>query len=497
MLKARMLASTELGNTNETYRQIVQELAGAYFATGDFSNAAVNYLELERALRESNNDKTEGYALNLLKLAETYEAAKKYGQAARYYQSGLDLTGQLKGQATETYLKPLQQFARHFTSGKRYQLAEPLYATLLQHAEAVFGAKSETALAAWFEAAEVAHHLDQHEKALALLATHLQKASRAGKKEGFLNQNFLLAAQACQQLQQPDKAADYYLNYLKTLDTADKDGNLVEEHERVASLLAEMGQTTPAIQALKANLKMAENRGNTLEQATISGKIAELHQQGGNFAEAENILAAAVSMLQNSEHGKSAAHAGLVEQQAIIFAAAGKSQQAETTFLKAIELRHAHLGKQHQDYGTGLDHLAEFYLQQGQTEKAEKIAAEAISLKAETLGSRHHGYAESLGILASVQENRENFEAALKLRQEQVAIEANHFGRVSEQYAAGLLKLAALYQKQQKQDEAVKIMRQALTIYESLGQKGSEKYNQLQKHIREVAADRTTAGPGN
>lgn len=143
----------------------------------------------------------------------------------------------------------------------------------------------------------------------------------------------------------------------------------------------------------------------------------------------------------------------------------GKTKQAESLFLEALEIQKKILGDQHPDYATILNNLAALYKSQGTFDKAEPLLVEALRIIKKVLGEHHTDYALILNNLALFYVSQGSYENAESLHLEAMSIRKKNLGEQHPVYASSLNNLASLYKSQGEYDNAESLYFEALAIY--------------------------------
>ena len=119
----------------------------------------------------------------------------------------------------------------------------------------------------------------------------------------------------------------------------------------------------------------------------------------GSFADALPRSKKIVSIRKNLLGKYHSSYVNALNQQAMLFYATNKMDQAKKLFLQATEIDLKVLGTQHLDYAAGLNNLAMIYKDTGEMDKAEPLFLQASAITGSVLGKLSPSYAVDLNNL--------------------------------------------------------------------------------------------------
>lgn len=142
----------------------------------------------------------------------------------------------------------------------------------------------------------------------------------------------------------------------------------------------------------------------------------------------------------------------------------GQYDSSAVLLRRALALRRATFGTNHQAVAQSLNHLASLLRDQGDLDAAERHHREALAIRQQQFGPRSIEVAESLNNLAAVLYDKNQFDAALPLYEEALAIHREQLGDEHGRVAAGLNNLAGLYYDLGRYERAERLYRETLAL---------------------------------
>jgi CHAT domain-containing protein/Tfp pilus assembly protein PilF len=146
--------------------------------------------------------------------------------------------------------------------------------------------------------------------------------------------------------------------------------------------------------------------------------------------------------------------------------AAGKYDEALSSFERALEIRESRLGPDHPDVSQVISGLAVLHHYKGDYVKAEPLHRRALAIREKSLGPEHPDVALSLNNLAILYRGLGDYAKAEQLQQRALAIKEKSFGPDHPDVAASLHNLANLYRDLGDYAKAELFYRRALAILE-------------------------------
>jgi CHAT domain-containing protein/Flp pilus assembly protein TadD len=157
-------------------------------------------------------------------------------------------------------------------------------------------------------------------------------------------------------------------------------------------------------------------------------------------------------------------YARALNELAELYRESGRYEQAERTFLEALDLYRSSLGRAHRETGYALNNLAILYRTTGQYALAEKLYHEATAIFRRSLPAGHPDLAIHLNNLALLYDSAGLYDLAQPLYQEAIGIlEAAGLTR-DLQYAHLLNNVGLLYCETGEPEKAVPLLQRAVGI---------------------------------
>jgi tetratricopeptide (TPR) repeat protein len=152
----------------------------------------------------------------------------------------------------------------------------------------------------------------------------------------------------------------------------------------------------------------------------------------------------------------------------VTYSSLGDYAQALELNLECLSLYEKLLGKEHLEYATSLDHLAQTYSSLGDYAKALELNLECLSLYEKLLGKEHLYYAMSLGNLAYTYRFLGDYGIALELNLECLSLSENIYGKEHPYYATSLANLAVTYISLGDYAQALELNLECLSLCEKI-----------------------------
>ncbi len=201
------------------------------------------------------------------------------------------------------------------------------------------------------------------------------------------------------------KFEDAEKNYLGSLEIMRKRYrqnrvNIARVVTNLAELYRQQGKTDDSIKLLKRALKDKERELGPEHPALVPSLVdlGLVHANKGAYAVAKPLiergLKLARSMKPGEQRGKYLGSA--LHNLGIVQAGAGDAAAAEKSYLEAIKVRRAELGKAHPDVANSLNNLANIYAGSQREELAISHFEEALKIRVEEYGPRNSRVARTL-----------------------------------------------------------------------------------------------------
>jgi serine/threonine protein kinase/Flp pilus assembly protein TadD len=142
----------------------------------------------------------------------------------------------------------------------------------------------------------------------------------------------------------------------------------------------------------------------------------------------------------------------------------GEYDAAQPLLERALAIRMAASGREHEQVADAMGELARLWLDKGRPEEAERLQREAIALRRNSRGPAPAAVGENLRDLASVLTTRGKFEEAEKLLREALALHEAAYGREHEEIASDLTGLQSTLRARGQSEPAIAAARRALDM---------------------------------
>jgi tetratricopeptide (TPR) repeat protein len=208
-----------------------------------------------------------------------------------------------------------------------------------------------------------------------------------------------------------------------------------------------------------------------MSKEQVAQQIAHLNQQvvqlyyQGRYEQAIRLATRARDLIRQhlgKDHPQFATSLnGLAE----LYASMGNYAAAEPLYRQALEINRAALGDNHPDFAAGLNRLANLYRLMGNSTAAEPLFRQALEINRAALGDTHPEYAGSLNNLGVLYASMGNYAAAEPLYRQALEIRRAALGETHSDLAASLNNLAMLYVSMGNYAAAEPLYHQALEVY--------------------------------
>lgn len=242
----------------------------------------------------------------------------------------------------------------------------------------------------------------------------------------------------------PEAIADSYLLHIQDLQ------NLIQQLEDqrgndslLASLYARLGQTY----------------ATRLERGEVDDLQAE-QRQALRYLEKAAVL--------QTQLGLEADLIPTLNWLAYLYSLQEQYREAESMYLRSLELSKRLLGDRHPSIANSLNNLALLYESQGEYDKAEPLYIQALELDRQLLGENHPEVAASLNNLALLYKTQGRYAEAEPLYLQALDLNRRLLGENHPDVATSLNNLAMLYSAQGRYQEAESLYEQALVISQQI-----------------------------
>lgn len=183
------------------------------------------------------------------------------------------------------------------------------------------------------------------------------------------------------------------------------------------------------------------------EIATLCLQLADLYESYERYAEAEPLYKRALSIIEKVDDQSSQLFA-LLEKLAWVYVKQMKFEQAETIYMRVLELRRQVLGDEHQDLATSYLNLGRMHAQKGNHVDALAYFEKALPITEKAYGSTHGEVAVLVEQMAQSCYELGDFDKAEPLFWQAFRIKKEYEDLRSFEMVALLTRLAELYNKQ-------------------------------------------------
>jgi CHAT domain-containing protein len=200
---------------------------------------------------------------------------------------------------------------------------------------------------------------------------------------------------------------------------------------------------------------------------TLNRQGIKLYQEG-KYAEAIVVFEKAKTQAEKEFGKEHPDYATSCNNLAELYRKQGLYSKAEPLLVEAKNVVEKVLGKEHSDYAMSCNNLALLYKDQGLYSKAEPLYVEAKNIREKVLGREHPSYATSCSNLAVLYYNQGLYSKAEPLYVEAKNIREKVLGKEHPDYATTCNNLAALYEKQGLYSKAEPLYVEAKNIVEKV-----------------------------
>jgi tetratricopeptide (TPR) repeat protein len=152
--------------------------------------------------------------------------------------------------------------------------------------------------------------------------------------------------------------------------------------------------------------------------------------------------------------------------QGYLYESQGCYSEAESLYLRSLEIKERQLGADHPDVATSLNNLAALYQSQGRYSEAESLYVRSLEIRERQLGADHPNVAASLNNLAALYRLQGRYSEAEPLYVRSLEIWERQLGADHPSVATSLNNLALLYASQGRYSEAEPLCVRSLEIRE-------------------------------
>jgi tetratricopeptide (TPR) repeat protein len=216
------------------------------------------------------------------------------------------------------------------------------------------------------------------------------------------------------------------------------------------------------------HIRSANDAEKALDQANQFNQQAINLYQAGRYEEAESLYQRALEIREQNLAPNHPNIANSLSHLATLYSAQGFYREAESLHQRALEIYEQTLGPSHRDTTTVANNLAELYRLQGRYSEAESLHRRTLAIREQTLGPNHPNTATSLNNLAFLYVLGARYREAEPLYRRALNIIEQTLGFHHPNTALSLNNLADLYMEQGRYEEAEFFFKRALDIFENI-----------------------------
>ncbi len=246
----------------------------------------------------------------------------------------------------------------------------------------------------------------------------------------------------------------------------------------------EVSRNADAVDAFRRALALSEKGPKPDPQAsnTILSWLASAFQRSGQYDAAAEALRRSIAILEErSPRGLDSPELGAIYiRLGHLQRIAKLPEEAERSFLQALQLAEKGNGGDHPEVLPPLIQLAHFYLAQASFAQARAAYERILALQKQTLGSDHPEVIETLKNLGNARIGQREYQGALDAYQQVVAKITATRGPGHRDLGPGYVQLGRIYQKLGELDQAIVFFEKAVLLYEkTLGKESPETISSL------------------
>ena len=470
---AETMAFNSLGGESSSYINCCVNHARVLYFSKELSGSIAWY-EKAKSIREKVDGKnTPDYAGILAALAISYEDIGNLEKAEANYVEALEIRKNTLGHDNPRYASSLNNLALFYVKMGRYSLAEPLYLEAMSVREKVLGTQHPDYLYVLHNLGNLYKVTDRYLEAekLYLKAKEQYENNPAIPRKGYAD-CLMDLANLYSTMAEYDKAENYFRTSL-----ALREQIYGTMHPEYAAILDNMA----GMYSNKGDYEKAEPlflEALDIREQLHLDKVASLHNLGllyfymGNYKKAIELNESVIAIKKSTQNNITSDLAISLNTLANLhYYAYNDFSSAEKHYLEALSIIETTLGKNHSDYASSLENLANLYSEQGKYSSAEQMFKEVLEIRTKELGSNHPEYARGLINLANNYRLEGNFSAADKSFEEAGAILEKKFGRIHPDFASYLKNHGILYLQTGRMDKAVAAFREIASVNKKLLEK--------------------------
>jgi tetratricopeptide (TPR) repeat protein len=237
----------------------------------------------------------------------------------------------------------------------------------------------------------------------------------------------------------------------------------IEQGESIQQYQAELQE---ALDYFRKAAEIQTELGLETDLANSLGWQGNLYRTQGRYSEAESLF---VRSLEICERQLGTAHPNVATSLinlAALYESQGRYSEAEPLFVQSLEIDERCHGTDHPEIATDLNNLAQLYMTQGRYSEAEPLYSRSLEIRERQLGVDHPSVATSLNNLAELYRIQGRYTEAEPLHLRALEIKERQLGVDHPDVAISLNNLAILYKFQGRYSEVESIFLRSLEISE-------------------------------
>ncbi len=246
-----------------------------------------------------------------------------------------------------------------------------------------------------------------------------------------------------------------------------------EKHIQYANTLTEIGNIYYKIGDYNNSLKYHLQALETYEVGHANynkslNNVGNVYRAMGDYQNALKYLLRAMEIKKKTLGEEHPDYATSLNNVGSAYFNMGDYQNALKYYLQALEIRRKTLGEEHPDYTTSLNNIGIVYDEFGDYQNALKYYLKALDIRKKVLGEQHPKYANSLINIGVTYSNMGDYQNALKYDMQALEIQKKVLGEEHPDYAAALNNIGSIYTSMGDNHNALKYDLQALNIWEKV-----------------------------
>lgn len=264
------------------------------------------------------------------------------------------------------------------------------------------------------------------------------------------------------------KPGDYIIKWVVSHQASDQDKKIVTADSiiKVAMQFVDDNEYEKAISFIHNSIEMlkscyGDRHPDVVDRMNYLGSI---YFKNGMYAEAESLF---VKVLEIREEILSPDNYGISEvliNLGLVYNTQGNYDKAEQSYKRAILIDEKVFGFNNPEVATDYNNLAELYLEQGRFEESETLFVKAINIMENALGKMHPNVAVSINNLAVLYLTMGSYEKVEPLYIRSLNILEHAYGQDDPNVGIILMNLGGLYYRLGQYNEAEFQLKRALAI---------------------------------